>query len=313
MKILNNLNEVDFTDSIITVGTFDGLHRGHQKIIKTLIAKSKELRLPSVVFTFWPHPRFVLGKAEGLELLNTIDEKAKLLSDLGVDYLLSVEFTKKFANQTSYEFVENILVNKLHVRHLILGYDHHFGKNREGRFEKLKECGDKFNFSVEQVSALKGINENISSTKIRNLLKSGNITKANNYLGYKYFIKGKVVKGERLGRKIGFPTANISISDYKLKPQDGVYAVFVEIDGVFYKAMLNIGTKPTVNNRNINTIEVNIFDFNADIYGKVMNVFFVEKVRDEIQFPNIEALKQQLDNDRKIINKLLMDYLPLSM
>jgi len=305
VKVINNIEEFEIEKSVVTVGTFDGLHRGHQKIINTLINAAKQRALPSVVFTFWPHPRFVLGKADGLELLNTIEEKAVLLEKLGVDYLVSVEFNKDFANQTSYEFVKNVLVAKLNVNHLVLGYDHHFGKNREGRFDKLQTCGQEFGFSVEQVSALKGIGENISSTKIRNLLKAGNIPKANNYLGYNYFISGEVVHGDKIGRKIGFPTANISVPDFKLKPANGVYAVFAEVEGKKYKAMTNIGRKPTFKNDASLSIETHIFDFAEELYGKKISISFLEKIRDEITFDSSNQLAEQLKKDREDAVRLL--------
>ncbi len=307
MEVINSIEDAKIKGSVVTVGTFDGLHLGHKKILTILKKKSEELNLKSVVFTFWPHPRFVLGKAENLELLNTLTEKIQLLEDIGIDYLLSVNFTKEFASQSSYEFVKNILVNALNVKHLVLGYDHHFGKNREGRFSKLKSCADEFGFSVEQVSALKGVNENISSTKIRNLLKQGDIKKANSYLGYKYFAVGTVVSGNKIGRTIGFPTANILLPDYKLTPKTGVYAVNVFVDNKEYAGMLNIGHRPTIksNTDKQKTIEVHIFDFNKDVYKKEIKISFVDRIRDEIEFENIQELKNQLEKDKKEVKSIL--------
>ncbi len=302
---ITDINSFNITDTVVTVGTFDGLHRGHKTILDRLKNKAKQLNYKSVVFTFWPHPRFVLGKIDGLELLSTIDEKAKILDDYGIDYLVIVEFTKQFAEQTSYEFVKNLLVAKLNVKHLVLGYDHHFGKNREGRFEKLAECANEFGFTIEQVSALSSGNDNISSTKIRNALKKGDIVKANKYLGYNYSITGTVIKGEALGRKIGFPTANIKWESYKLIPANGVYAVKVYYNKIEYNAMVNVGRKPTVSNNEKTGIEVNIFEFDENIYDKKITIFFIEKIRNEQKFESVDKLKLQLKLDKKMVLKLL--------
>lgn len=302
---ITNIENFSITDTVVTVGTFDGLHCGHKTILDRLKIKAKELNSKSVVFTFWPHPRFVLGTIDGLELLSTIEDKAKILDDYGIDYLVTVEFTKEFASQTSYEFVKNILVNSLHVKHLVLGYDHHFGKNREGRFDKLAECANEFGFTIEQVSALSSNSENISSTKIRNALKQGDIVKANKYLGYNYPLSGKVIKGDAIGRKIGFPTANIEWESYKLIPLNGVYAVKVIYNSITYKAMLNIGVKPTVNNLNKISIEVNIFNFDKNIYGEKITIEFIEKIRNEQKFSNIEALKVQLTKDKAAVLQIV--------
>ena len=302
---ITDINSFNITDTVVTVGTFDGLHRGHKTILDALKNKAKQLNSKSVVFTFWPHPRFVLGTIDGLELLSTIEEKAKILDEYGIDYLVTVEFTKEFAAQSSFEFVENVLVGSLKVKHLVLGYDHHFGRNREGRFDKLQECASKFGFTIEQVSALSSNDENISSTKIRNALKQGDITKANKYLGYNYPLTGKVVKGEAIGRKIGFPTANIKTENYKLIPSNGVYAVKVKHNNIEYNGMLNIGNKPTVNNTDNVNIEVNIFKFDKDIYNQNITIEFIEKIRDEQKFENLDKLKMQLEQDKKRVIKLL--------
>ncbi len=302
---ITDINSFNIPDTVVTVGTFDGLHLGHKTILDALKDKAKQLNSKSVVFTFWPHPRFVLGKIDGLELLNTIDEKAKILDKYGIDYLVSVNFTKEFASQTSYEFVKNILVGKLKVKHLVLGYDHHFGKNREGRFDKLTKCANEFGFTIEQVSALTSGSDNISSTKIRNALKLGDITKANKYLGYNYSITGKVIRGEALGRKIGFPTANIKWESYKLIPANGVYAVIVYYNNTKYNAMVNVGRKPTVSNNEKTGVEVNIFNFDFNIYGKNITIEFIKRIRNEQKFENIDKLKNQLKIDKKKIMRLL--------
>jgi len=298
MRLIKNIEKSNIKNSVVTVGTFDGLHLGHQKIIKTLVDKAKELNSEASVFTFWPHPRFVLGKIDGLELINTLDEKTDLFEQNGIDNLISFEFTKEFANLSSYEFVKQILVEKLHVKHLILGYDHHFGKNREGRFDKLQECAKEFGFTIEQVSALSQKDENVSSTKIRNYIKSGKIEIANKFLGYTYFIKGEVVDGNKLGRTINFPTANISVPQYKLLPKEGVYAVKIELEKRQFIGMMNIGFRPTIGDFDTKTLEVHIIDFDEDIYGKSIKIELVSKIRNEVKFDNIEELKSQLEKDK---------------
>ena len=305
MRLIKDINNLNIQNSVVTVGTFDGLHLGHQKIIKTLVDKAKELNSEATVFTFWPHPRFVLGKIDGLELINTLEEKIDLFDKNGINNLISFEFTKEFANLSSYEFVKQILVEKLHVKHLILGYDHHFGKNREGRFDKLQECAKEFGFTIEKVSALSQKDENISSTKIRNYIKTGEIEKANKFLGYTYFLKGEVVEGNKLGRTINFPTANISVPKYKLLPKSGVYAVRIEIDTKQYIGMMNIGFRPTIGKFDNKTLEVHIIDFNEDIYGKSIRIELISKIRDEIKFDDIEELKSQLKKDKELVLNLI--------
>ena len=305
MRLIKDINNLNIQNSVVTVGTFDGLHLGHQKIIKTLVDKAKELNSEATVFTFWPHPRFVLGKIDGLELINTLEEKIDLFDKNGINNLISFEFTKEFANLSSYEFVKQILVEKLHVKHLILGYDHHFGKNREGRFDKLQECAKEFGFTIEKVSALSQKDENISSTKIRNYIKTGEIEKANKFLGYTYFLKGEVVEGNKLGRTIDFPTANISVPKYKLLPKSGVYAVRIKIDAKQYIGMMNIGFRPTIGKFDNKTLEVHIIDFNEDIYGKSIRIELISKIRDEIKFDNIDELKSQLKKDKELVLNLI--------
>jgi riboflavin kinase/FMN adenylyltransferase len=298
MRLIKDIESNNLKNTVITVGTFDGLHLGHQKIIKTLVERAEENNSQASVFTFWPHPRFVLGKINGLELLNTFEEKVELFKQNGIDNLISYEFTKEFANLSSREFVKQFLVEKLNVKHLILGYDHHFGKNREGEFKKLQECANEFGFTIEKVSALSQDDENVSSTKIRNYIKSGEIEKANEFLGYVYFLQGHVVKGNKLGRKIGFPTANISVPSYKLLPKSGVYTVKVNIDNKLFIGIMNIGFRPTIGKFDNKTLEVHIINFDEDIYQKTIKVEIFKRIRDEEKFEDLEELKNQIAKDK---------------
>ena len=234
-----------------------------------------------------------------LRLINTIEERIDLLKETGIDHLIIHPFTKEFSRITSLDFVRDILVNKLNTKKLVIGYDHHFGKNREGSFEHLKEYGPVYGFDVEEISAQEIQQINISSTKIRNSVLIGEIKAANQFLGYHYFINGTVVEGEKIGRQLGFPTANLKVNDwYKLIPGNGVYAVRVGFEGVVYKGMLNIGTRPTISGNDI-TIEVHLFNFNQDIYTKNLRIEFVEKIREEEKFEQLTDLQNQLNHDKQ--------------
>ncbi len=302
MKIINGIKNIkSIKKPVVTVGTFDGLHLGHKKVIDFVKQKTKEISGNSVIVTFWPHPRFALKKAGNLKLINTIDEKIDLLNSFDIDYLIIIEFNNEFANLTSFEFIKNILYDKLHLDTLIIGYDHQFGKNREGNFDKLKSCAKEFGFNIYNVPPLNIKNINVSSTKIRNALFAGDIQTANKYLDYNFFIIGKVVKGKNIGSKIGFPTANIKTDDYKIIPDRGVYAVKVFVDKKEYKGMLNIGTNPTVDVNNNLKLEVNIFDFNDNIYDKTIKITFYKKFRNEIKFNKISDLKKQIIKDKNNI------------
>ena len=308
MKIHHSLNNFNARSPVVTIGTFDGLHKGHQIILERINKLARENDGESVVFTFYPHPRVVTTPNESsLRLLTTKEEKTELFRKYGIDHLIIYPFDKDFAALSYAEFVEEILVNKIGTECLVVGYDHKFGKNREGGFEYLKQCADKFNFRIEKMDALTTEGDNISSTKIRAALQEGDIKKANRYFGHEFSLHGTVVEGKQLGRKMGFPTANIEASDkYKIIPGYGVYAVRVEVDGNIYNGMLNIGTRPTFNkNADNRSIEVNIFDFSADIYGKNITLFFVDKIRDEKKFPGIESLVEQLKKDRETAIKIL--------
>ncbi|MCC7331011.1 MAG: bifunctional riboflavin kinase/FAD synthetase [Flavobacteriales bacterium] len=301
MNIYRNINEFKAKeDVVITTGTFDGVHVGHRKIIQRVTELAKKINGESVLLTFFPHPRMVLYPEQNdLRLINTIEERVELLKETGIDHLIIHPFTKEFSRISSLDFVRDILVTKLNTRKLVIGYDHHFGKNREGSFEHLKEYGPVYGFDVEEISAQEIQQINISSTKIRNSVLIGEIKAANQFLGYHYFINGTVVEGEKIGRQIGFPTANLKVNDwYKLIPGNGVYAVKVDFEGGVYNGMLNIGTRPTINGNDV-TIEVNIFNFNQEIYTKELKIEFIEKIRDEQKFDNLTDLQKQLTHDKE--------------
>lgn len=296
---LDSISELKHT--AVTTGTFDGVHLGHKTIIDKLISVAKQIEGESVLLTFYPHPRMVLFPDDHqIRLLNTQSEKEQLLESCGIDHLVVINFTKEFSRLSSLEFVRNILANKLKAKKLVIGYDHHFGRNREGSFAHLLEFGSLYGFEVEEIPA-KDIDEvAVSSSKIRKAIEAGDIDTANKYLGYAYSFTGKVIKGKQLGRTIGYPTANIAITDpYKLIPAIGVYAVKVMFAKQTYEGMLSIGKNPTVSNQNILSIEVNIFDFNADIYNKEITVFIYKKMRDEEKYGSLDELKAQLAVDKQ--------------
>jgi riboflavin kinase / FMN adenylyltransferase len=301
MKIYEGLHEyIPNKHAVVTTGTFDGVHLGHKKIIRRLNEIAKDNNGESVIITFDPHPRSILfPEQKDLKLLSDKNEKIQLLKDAGVQNLIIIEFTKAFSEISSLDFIKNIIIDKIQTKHLVIGYDHKFGKNREGSFDYLKNHADDFGFKLEEISA-KLINENnISSSKIRKALEQGELSAANKYLGYDYFLSGSVVTGKQIGRTIGFPTANLRISDpLKLIPSVGVYAVKVLIGNNIYKGMLNVGYNPTVTDEKIKTIEVNILEFNRDIYGEFIKIFFIERMRDEMKFSGLPALKEQLALDR---------------
>jgi len=301
VKIHTDLNHFNANRPVVTIGTFDGVHLGHQKVINRLKDFAKHHNGETVIFTFLKHPRLVTSPDEtNLRLLTTLKEKINLFEKYGIDHLVVYTFDKAFSELSYNEFVEKILVNKMHTHCLVVGYDHRFGKNREGGFEYLQKCAKKFSFEIERLDVLSVNEDNVSSTKIRNALESGNIKKANHFLGYQFTLHGKVVEGKQLGRKLGFPTANIEASDkHKIIPGYGVYAVSVELQQKEYLGMLNIGTRPTFNkNADNRSIEVNIFDFEGDIYNQEITLKFVDKIRDEQKFENVDKLVEQLKIDK---------------
>ena len=311
VRIYNNLQNFRAKRPVVTIGTFDGVHIGHHKVLGRLKDITRQTDGESVVFTFYPHPRLVLSPEEhNLRLLTTLDEKVELLRQAGIQHLIVYPFTTEFSKLTYAEFVKKVLVDEMKIHSLVVGYDHRFGKNREGGFEYLQSCADRYGFYIEKLDVLLVDEAHISSTRIRNALESGDIYTANRYLGYAYTLHGKVVAGQKLGRTIGFPTANIESSDiHKLIPGYGVYAVQAELENQVYPGMLNIGTRPTFNlNADQRSIEVNIFDFNDEIYDREISLKFIAKIRDERKFSGKNELVDQLHQDKKSALQLIDDY-----
>jgi riboflavin kinase / FMN adenylyltransferase len=307
MKIYEGLDGFQaIPNAVVTSGTFDGVHLGHQKIIQRIRDLAREIQGETVLITFWPHPRLVLYPDEhNLRLLTTFEEKAALLRQLGIDHLVTIPFTPEFSQLSSEEFIKKVLIGKIQTKVLVIGYDHRFGKNREGSFEYLQANCKEFGFDLEEISRQDVEEIGVSSTKIRKALESGDIKTATSYLGRPYEINGLVVKGQQIGRSIGFPTANIHIpNSYKLIPHDGVYAVEAKIDGAIYKAMLNIGNRPTVDGTK-KTVEAHLFDFQGDLYNKLITVYFKEFIREEKKFNDLDELKSQLTKDQKTAKSIL--------
>ena len=301
MEIIHSLSNYNLTqNTVVTIGTFDGVHIGHQKIIEQVVSTAKKLGKKSVLLTFFPHPRMVLQQNTSIELINTIDERAELLSKTGLDYLIIHPFSIEFSRLTALDFVRKILVNQLNTSKLIIGYDHHFGKNREGNLEQLTEYSHLYNFEVEEIPAQDINDVSVSSTKIRKALSAKNIKTANKYLGYNFMLNGTVVNGKQLGGKIGFPTANINVKEaYKLIPKTGVYVVKSAIENNTVFGMMNIGFRPTLEGKH-QTIEVHFFDFQNDLYNQNLTVDILYFLRDEEKFESVGKLISQLNKDKKI-------------
>ena len=338
MKIYNNLSEfTKLENAIVTIGTFDGVHFGHQKIIKQLVAKAKADGGESVILTFFPHPRMIIDpENQDLKMINTINEKAEILKSLGVDHLTITPFTRDFSNQTPEDYIQNTLVDNIGTKHIIIGYDHRFGKDRAGNLADLRAAGLHFGFTVEEIAEQDIHDVAVSSTKIRQALLAGDVSLASDYLGYPFSIYGRVIKGDKIGRTIGFPTANIFVEEtYKLIPGDGIYAVTVEMSlesekskveseeleveseefkvksskehhklstfnlkPLTFQGMAYIGQRPTINGMTRN-IEVNIFDFNREIYGQDIKMNFLKFLRHDVKFTGLEALTVQLQKDKE--------------
>ncbi|WP_291286074.1 bifunctional riboflavin kinase/FAD synthetase [Flavobacterium sp.] len=300
MKLFHSINDFQSTKkTILTLGTFDGVHIGHKKILERITQNTENGKYESLVLTFFPHPRMVLQEKSEIKLLNTIAEKSKLLEATGIENLVIHPFNESFSRLTAEEFVHSILVDQFHIQKIIIGHDHRFGRNRTANIDDLIAFGHEYGFEVEQISAQEIQDVSVSSTKIRKALNEGNMALANDYLGYSYFLTGEVVQGKQLGRTIGFPTANLHIDeDYKLIPKAGVYVVKALIDQKEVSGMMNIGFNPTVNGQK-QTIEVNLFDFDADLYGKKIQVSLLQYLREEQKFGSVDLLKEQLNQDKK--------------
>jgi len=306
MKRFNNINEFNCKKStIITIGTFDGVHLGHQKILKKLNIEAENNGLESSVLTFFPHPRTVLNPNFSLKLINTIEERISLFKKSKIDNLIVHPFTKEFSELDSEDYVKNILVDQLKAKIVLIGYDHKFGKNRTADINNLKEYGIKYNFEVIEIKAEEINDIAISSTKIRNSIEEGDIQLTNSYLGYEFSFFGKVVRGNSIGKTLGFPTANIKIgSDLKLIPKNGVYLISTIINKKIIFGMMNIGIKPTTN-ENAKSIEVNLFDFNQDLYDKYITVYIKQFLREEIKFDSLNELKLQIEKDKIMCNSII--------
>lgn len=301
MKTYHHFSEFKKLDNAVaTIGTFDGVHFGHQKIIKRLCELAKSTGGESVILTFFPHPRMIIDpENQDLKLINTIAEKIEILAELGVDHLIITPFTRDFSNLSPTEYIKNILVDTIGIKQLIVGYDHRFGKDRKGGMQELEMYAKQFDYQIEEIAKQDVDDVAVSSTKIRKALLNGEVALAASYLGYHFSLHGRVIKGDKIGRTIGFPTANIFLEEaYKLIPSDGIYAVTVDMGTESYKGMAYIGQRPTINGMTRN-IEVNIFDFNKEIYGQYITMTFLEFLRHDVKFTGLEALKIQLQKDKE--------------
>ncbi len=308
MNVVNGIENYNATsNSILTIGTFDGVHLGHQKIINSLVAIAERQKLQANILTFFPHPRMVLQKETNLKLIDTLKEKQNLLSELGIDNLIIQPFSKEFSKLTAIEFTRDILVNKLGISSLMIGYDHRFGKNREASVEDLIVYGKTYNFEVIVIPAQEVSSLTVSSTKVREAIKESDFKKVSRFLGRYYELTGKVIKGDGLGRTIQFPTANIEIEEtYKLIPSKGVYLVKIYFEGNEFSGMMNIGNRPTINGFD-QTIEIHVFDINENLYGKNLKVSLIKKIRDEKKFDSLTTLKNQLIKDEEICKRTLAE------
>jgi riboflavin kinase/FMN adenylyltransferase len=306
MQIIYDIEQIPpLTKPIVTVGFFDGVHCGHQEIFRQMKALATEPDQKTVAITFDPHPRIVLDNNQNdIKFINIFEKRTERIALSGIDYLLIINFTPEFAALSPEDFVREYLCHKLHIGTLVIGYDHHFGKGRSGDYHEMDRLGEQYGFSVMEVGEVCCEGEVVSSTKIREALKKGAIDVANKYLGYRYSITGTVVHGNMLGRKLGFPTANIALSDrYKLITANGVYACYVLVDEKWYEGMSNIGFRPTIEKSPL-TVEVHIFNFDEDIYGKTITIAFVQRIRDEIKFSDFEQLKRQLTQDKIVVQDI---------
>ncbi|MEI8224480.1 MAG: bifunctional riboflavin kinase/FAD synthetase [Bacteroidota bacterium] len=308
MIIHEGYENLNLVIPVVTLGIFDGVHRGHRTLLDCLVSRAREAKGESVVITFSPHPRLVLEQNRvNLSFLTTLDEKKILLENANIDHLIIIEFNKEVSKIKACDFIKQVLVEKIGTKHLIIGYNHHFGRSGEGDFNTIKHCAESLDFRVEQVQGLHTEEGAISSSLIRDALLKGRLDEANRWLGYSYSISGTIVEGRKIGRSIGVPTANIKPDyEYKLIPGNGVYAVEVQLDGLIYPGMLSIGSNPTVNNdAGIRSIEVHILNFDKDIYGRAISVIFRKRLRDEIKFDNTDQLAEQMKLDQQQVILLL--------
>ena len=310
MKLFNHINEVkDICNAVVTIGTFDGVHLGHQAIFREMVRLAREVGGSTVVVTFHPHPRQVLNiDRVNLRFICSQEDKMRRIAESGIDNVVVIPFTKEFSRTPSDSFIKDFIINRLHPAAIVVGYDHHFGKNRMGDFKLLQDLARQYQFKVVRVEALDVDDIAVGSTKIRNALSVGNVKVANKLLGYTYSVTGTVVRGNEIGRTIGFPTANLDISkEFKMISNAGVYACRVNIDGKDYDAMANTGMRPTIGDRADGDfiIEVNVFDFDGDLYGKQLTVRFYDRIRDEEKFKGLPELKAQLQQDRITAKRLL--------
>lgn len=302
MKIFRSLDNIVIEKPILTIGSFDGVHLGHKQVIDKLKQEAYRLGGQSTVLTFWPHPVAVLNPQQKLQLLSTLDEKIFLLEQTGIDNLILLPFSKEFSQIEYTDFVKLVLVEKLHISTLLLGYDNKMGRGGKGKFQEVEALAQSYGFNILKMNAVSTGDEPISSTKIRDLLLVGNVSEAAKLLGRQYSLTGKVVKGNQIGTKIGFPTANLLPDAYKFIPCNGVYAIWVQIADNKHLGMLNIGVRPTLNSgKSEVSIEAHIFDFKGDLYGENITIQFIEKIRSEQQFANLEALSHQLQIDSRLI------------
>lgn len=310
MKVHYGVEDINIKCPVVTIGSFDGVHLGHACVIKHLKEKAAHIGGESVIISFEPHPREVLYPLEKKPgILTTLEEKIVILEQYGVDHLIILKFTIEFSQQSYIDFVKKILVDKINIKGLVVGYDHRFGKDREGNFESLQALSEKYGFFLERELVFEENDVNVSSTKIRNALAVGNILIVNSFLGYPYSINGKVVNGQKLGREMGFPTANIQLPDErKLLPALGVYAVYVIVENKTYQGMLNIGVRPTVSQKGVISCEVHIFNFNRNIYGETITIKLLARLRGEQKFNDISELQKQLQNDQAGVLKLIEDH-----
>lgn len=308
MKIYKSFSEYErVANAIVTIGTFDGVHLGHQAILKDMVKTAREIGGETVVITFYPHPRQVLNiDSSHLRFISTQEDKIKRLEELGVDNLIVVDFTKEFSRTSSENFIRDYVIEKIAPVKIVIGYDHHFGKNRMGDFTLLYELSRQYRFKIQRVQAQDVENVTVSSTKIRLSLQQGDVEHANLLLGYQYSYSGNVISGRKIGRGIGYPTANLDVKrEYRLIETPGVYATYVDFEGKEYKSMTYIGKRPTIDDSLEDTIEVYLMDFEGDLYGKEVKVRFVKRIRGEMKFESLDSLRQQLIADEKNVREIL--------